>query len=480
MKKLQLQQIIKEEISKVLKESVNEGLSNYSLLDFFKEMQSFPAAGVDAKDIKGASQPHNKKKTVKNTPELKRLLDDWQSGRYDEDPGTLVGELRHLLTTNSKDVRTGFSASDIKSLDVVADDISDAFSKYGTLKLHLPYNKWVKMDDDEKAWNVEQALYKLTKSSTVKKLLSKKEDDVIAYVVKVLSESVNEKTNFILGPTPGGDPHKEYGKPFFIEVDSKNKRSVDKKIKSISLGKGAGPTNKNLRVYWTKGKFGDVARIEASTPGALQDLLDVLDTKKDGIQSMGWVDLEESVKEGWFDIFKKNRGPSLDEEAWFDKIAKDALKQLQRHHKWKDMELAAMGPGNKKNYMDMAITSSKKRGPEYEFKVSFDPKTDKVKKIEELPSPWGESVKKANKKENMKKSTKLFNEAAIDGDMPINKWERTAVAFEEGPMIVGSHKGKYYIATGITEPGSMDKIIDVIDVEPVSKSDYDFIQKKQM
>ena len=272
MKKLQLQQIIKEEISKVLKESVNEGLSNYSLLDFFKEMQSFPAAGVDAKDIKGASQPHNKKKTVKNTPELKRLLDDWQSGRYDEDPGTLVGELRHLLATNSKDVRTGFSASDIKSLDVVADDISDAFSKYGTLKLHLPYNKWVKMDDDEKAWNVEQALYKLTKSSTVKKLLSKKEDDVIAYIVKVLSESV--------------------------------------------------------------------------------------------------------------------------------------------------------------------------------------------------------------KKENMKKSTKLFNEAAID--MPINKWERTAVAFEEGPMIVGSHKGKYYIATGITEPGSMDKIIDVIDVEPVSKSDYDFIQKKQM
>ena len=114
-------------------------------------------------------------------------------------------------------------------------------------------------------------------------------------------KAINEKTNFILGPTPGGDPHKEYGKPFFIEVDSKNKRSVDKKIKSISLGKGAGPTNKNLRVYWTKGKFGDVARIEASTPGALQDLLDVLDNKKDGIQSMGWVDLEESVTEGYAD-----------------------------------------------------------------------------------------------------------------------------------------------------------------------------------
>jgi hypothetical protein len=378
MKKLQLQQIIKEEISKVLKESVNEGLSNYSLLDFFKEMQSFPAAGVDAKDIKGASQPHNKKKTVKNTPELKRLLDDWQSGRYDEDPGTLVGELRHLLATNSKDVRAGFSASDIKSLDNLADDISDVFSKYGTLKMEIPYNKWVKMDDDEKAWNVDRAIQRLTKAPAVKKLLSKKEDDVIAYIVQVLSESVNEKA---------------------------------------------------------------------------------------GIQSMGWVDLEESVKEGWFDIFKKNRGPSLDEEAWFEAIAKQALDQLKKHHKWKDMELAAMGPGNKKNYMNMAITTKKhNRGAEYEFKVHFDPKTDKVKKIENVTPPWRESV----------------NGAAIDGDMPINKWEKTAVAFEEGPMIVGSHKGKYYIATGITEPGSMDKIIDVIDVEPVSKSDYDFIQKKQM
>ena len=177
---------------KTIKESVNEGLSNYSLLDFFKEMQSFPAAGVDAKDIKGASQPHNKKKTVKNTPALQSLLDEWKSGRYDEDPGTLVDELRHLLKTDTKDVRAGFSSSDINNLDDVADDVSDVFSNKGTLKMHIPYQKWVKMDDDEKAWNVEQALYKLTKSNAVKKLLSKKEDDVIAYVVKVLSESVNE------------------------------------------------------------------------------------------------------------------------------------------------------------------------------------------------------------------------------------------------------------------------------------------------
>jgi hypothetical protein len=76
---------------------VNEGLSNYSLLDFFKEMQSFPAAGVDRDDIKDASKPKNKKKTVKNTPALKSLLDQWMSGRFDEDPGYLVNDLRDLL-----------------------------------------------------------------------------------------------------------------------------------------------------------------------------------------------------------------------------------------------------------------------------------------------------------------------------------------------------------------------------------------------
>ena len=67
---------------------------NYSLLDFFKEMQSFPAAGVDREDIRDASKS---KKTVGNTPALQDLLDQWMSGRYDEDPGYLVDELRGLL-----------------------------------------------------------------------------------------------------------------------------------------------------------------------------------------------------------------------------------------------------------------------------------------------------------------------------------------------------------------------------------------------
>jgi len=95
----------------------------------------------------------------------------------------------------------------------------------------------------------------------------------------------------------------------------------------------------------------------------------------------------ESVKEGMFDKFKK-RGPSLDEPAWFEAIANQALANLKKHHKWKDMELAAMGPGNKKNYMDMAITTSKhNRGAEYEFKVHFD-NNDKVTKIENVTPEW--------------------------------------------------------------------------------------------
>jgi hypothetical protein len=102
---------------KDLEESVNEGLNNYSLLDFFKEMQSFPAAGVDSDDIKDASSPKNKKKTVKNTPALKGLLDQWMEGRYDEDPGYLVDELRDLLESRSinegltQALRNGFQNS---------------------------------------------------------------------------------------------------------------------------------------------------------------------------------------------------------------------------------------------------------------------------------------------------------------------------------------------------------------------------------
>ena len=35
---------------------------SYSLLDFFREIQSFPSAGVDADDIKQASKPKKQEK----------------------------------------------------------------------------------------------------------------------------------------------------------------------------------------------------------------------------------------------------------------------------------------------------------------------------------------------------------------------------------------------------------------------------------
>jgi len=97
--------------------------------------------------------------------------------------------------------------------------------------------------------------------------------------------------------------------------------------------------------------------------------------------------LKKSVNEGIFDRFKRRKEPSFDEPAWYESIAKAALAQLQQHHKWKEMELAAMGPGNSKTYMNMAITPSKYRGPEYEFKVHFD-ENEKVTKIEDQTPEW--------------------------------------------------------------------------------------------
>mgnify|MGYP003974018993 FL=1 len=85
------------------KQFVNESNSDYSLLNFFQEMQSFPAAGGDKQDIEEASKPVNKMKTVSNVPELQGLLDDWSGGKYDEDPGYLVNELRGLLESNKID-----------------------------------------------------------------------------------------------------------------------------------------------------------------------------------------------------------------------------------------------------------------------------------------------------------------------------------------------------------------------------------------
>ena len=127
--------------------------------------------------------------------------------------------------------------------------------------------------------------------------------------------------------------------------------------------------------------------------GKKQDLINYLQSKyysfdDEDIRDL-YPELLETVEEGILDRFKK-KGWDIDpgKEGWFDPIAREALAQLQKHHKWKDMELAAMGPGNSKNYMNMAITTKKhNRGAEYEFKVHFD-KNDKVTKIENVTPEW--------------------------------------------------------------------------------------------
>ena len=88
---------------------------------------------------------------------------------------------------------------------------------------------------------------------------------------------------------------------------------------------------------------------------------------------------------------KKEYDTDPGKASWFEPIAKEALDKLKKHHKWKDMELAAMGPGNKRNYMNMAIWNPKHpKGDttEYEFKVHFDQNTEKVKKIEDVTPKW--------------------------------------------------------------------------------------------
>jgi len=79
-------------------------VNEINLLNFFQELQSFDAAGVTTEDIKKASEPQNQKKTSTNNRELKSLYNDLGNGIYDEDPATLVHELRSLLENNSSDL----------------------------------------------------------------------------------------------------------------------------------------------------------------------------------------------------------------------------------------------------------------------------------------------------------------------------------------------------------------------------------------
>lgn len=74
------------------------------------------------------------------------------------------------------------------------------------------------------------------------------------------------------------------------------------------------------------------------------------------------------------------------DKAWYDPIADEALRRLQQHHKWKDMKLSGIGPGDRKTYIDIAIWNPKAKPQdttEYEFKVHFD-ESDEITKIEPM------------------------------------------------------------------------------------------------
>ena len=113
------------------------------------------------------------------------------------------------------------------------------------------------------------------------------------------------------------------------------------------------------------------------------DLKDFAETPEETLPNK----LEDSVEEGIFSIFKKARDTDPGDPGWYDPIAREALEILQKKDKkWKNYELAAMGPGNSKNYMHMAISDSKRKdyAPEHQFKVHFNKQTDEVTKVEAI------------------------------------------------------------------------------------------------
>ena len=110
------------------------------------------------------------------------------------------------------------------------------------------------------------------------------------------------------------------------------------------------------------------------------------------------------------------------------------------------MELSAMGPGNSKNFMNMAITTKKhNRGTEYEFKVHFDPKTDKVKKIENVTPPWRESVKEGFEKSAIQKALKNngYNLRQSDVKIGVKKKSGNTILYYLNGVVIGSNDYNY-------------------------------------
>lgn len=63
-------------------------------------------------------------------------------------------------------------------------------------------------------------------------------------------------------------------------------------------------------------------------------------------------------------------------------------------------------------------------------------------------------------------------------NIPLSAWELTGEEEEEGSLAICKWKGKYYATTAIIEPGSVDKIIDIIDynTEEITKAVYNSLE----
>ncbi len=123
---------------------------------------------------------------------------------------------------------------------------------------------------------------------------------------------VQEKLNFIIQHAKSGDPYAPYDKPFFITTNNPDKvvSKMNKLgIRGFTNDLGDGEFEIGVETYDPKamgfpGKANKLVNIDGA---ALQQLLDILDQRRDGIQSFGWHSMNESVNEGaqYKDLYKE-------------------------------------------------------------------------------------------------------------------------------------------------------------------------------
>ena len=133
--------------------------------------------------------------------------------------------------------------------------------------------------------------------------------------------------------------------------------------------------------------------------------------------------IESVVTEGIFDRFRKRsiKG-TVDKEPYYFDIADKALLYLQKQDKeWRKYKLAAVGPGDKKTHIMMALshkTNHKTADPE--FKVYHD-KNDNIEKVVKLEFNYESIVTEAKpagltKEETLKVAQKFADAIAeVDG-----------------------------------------------------------------